>query len=179
MNSRICAMAFATTALALIAAMPPKAQALTMSVTPSSIHQVAFTAGVSLGHSVSASSNFNRLFASGTFEAKCPSSYLYPIPGSRGLSAQSLIFGTSLTVTIPIVVPTVMDMPGFDALPGGTSLTCDYNWTAYAEEGSYTIGGGGFGITIGGEKANDSGRVPFDFYKPADGDGDSRGGCMR
>jgi len=179
MNMRICATAFATAALVLIASTPQKAQAVSMQVYTSSIHQVAFTAGISLGHVVTASSNFNRLFAGGTFEARCPSTYLYPIPGSRGLPAQSLVFGTSITVTIPTIVPTVMDMPGFENLPGGTSLTCNYNWTASAEEASYTIGAGGIGFTIGGEKINDSGSVPFDLYKPTDDDGSSRGGCLR
>jgi len=69
-------------------------------------------------------------------------------------------------------------MPGFEDLPGGTSLTCNYNWTANAEESSYTIGAGGFGITIGGEKINDSGSIPFDLYKPGESDGSTKQGCI-
>ena len=179
MNSRNCATVFTTAALILLASLPHKAQAISMHVVPSSIHQVGFTAAISLGHTVTASTNYNRLFAGGTFEARCPSTYLYPIPGSRGFAAQSLIFGTQVIVTIPAVVPTDMDMPGFDDLPGGTSLTCNYNWTANAEEGSYTIGANGVGFTIGGEKINDSGSVPFQLYKPGESDGSTKQGCIR
>lgn len=179
MKFRICGPStFAIGALVLIAASPMPAQALTMSVVPSSIHQDGYTAGIYLGHSVIAGSNMNRLNAGGTFEARCPSTYLYPIPGSRALPAQSLIGGTKLTVTIPLVVPTRMEMPGFDALPAGTSLTCNYNWTASAEESSYTIGIGGIGFTIGGEKISDSGSVSFPFLKPAEGDGSTKQGCI-
>lgn len=166
-------------AVALIAVWSARAHALGMHTVASSIHQAAFTAGISLGHTVAASTNMNHLNVGGSFEARCPSTYLYPIARTRTLPAQVLAGGVQLYVTIPEVVPTVIDMPGFENLPGGTTMTCSYNWTATAEESSYTFGFGGFTLAYGGDKKTDSGGVPFDLYKPADGDGDTRGGCMR
>src|SRR5262249_14448560 len=108
MNTRSFGIStFAIAALAVIAGGSPRAYALRMQVVPSSIHQNAFTAGVYLGHTVLASTNYNRLFAAGAFEARCPSTYLYPIPGSRSLTGESLIFGTQIIVTIPAVVPSL------------------------------------------------------------------------
>jgi hypothetical protein len=153
------------------------AQAIAMQVVTSNIRQNGFTANVSLGHTVLASSNMNRLIAGGTFDARCPSSHTGSIPGQRTLPAQSLVGGTRLTVTIPEWVPAVRAMPGFENVPGGTTLDCTYNWTAQAEEATYSVGVPGLGMTIGGERLVDSGVVHFEMYKPGSS-GEVGSGCI-
>jgi hypothetical protein len=119
----------------------------------------------------------NRLAAGGSFNASCASDYTGNIPGERSLPSES--FGTSnvLYVTIPQVVPTVMNMPGFENAPGGTVLSCTYAWTARAQEATYTIGVPGFGITIGGQEIRDGGSVGFYMYKSGS-DADPSHGCF-
>jgi hypothetical protein len=68
-------------------------------------------------------------------------------------------------------------MPGFEQVPGGTTLACNYIWTSEAEESSFSIGAYGIGITIGGQKARDGSSLPFEMYKPG-GDADSDNGCI-
>jgi hypothetical protein len=150
-----------------------------MSTYVTMISQSGFTAGVNLGHAVSASSDLNRLFAAGAFEARCVSSYTGSINDQRGFSAESLFGGTRVTVTVPQSLPALRYMPGFDQVPGGTTLSCSYNWTADAEESTYTAGIPGFGITIGGRKAHDGSSVPFEMYKPGDSGSDDNNGCIR
>jgi hypothetical protein len=142
-----------------------------------SISQSGFSASVSVGHTVMANSDMNRLYAAGAFEARCVSSYTGSITDQRGLSAQSLLGGTSLTVTVPEWLPAVRTMPGFDQVPGGTTLACTYNWTADAEESTFSAGVPGFGMTIGGLKAHDGHSVPFEMYQPG-GNGERGTGCI-
>jgi len=176
-NQKISAFVLLSAAVLVFGAQP--VEALNMSVYVRSISQVAFTAGVNLGHSVSASSNLNRVNASAAFEARCISSYTGQIIDQRGFGAQSLLGGTSLTVTVPASWPAQRNMPGFDQVPGGTTLSCSYNWTADAEEATYTIGANGVGFTIGGEKNHDGTSVPFEMYKPGASGTDDNNGCIR
>jgi hypothetical protein len=154
-----------------------RAAAFSMSTYVQSISQSGFTAGVNLGHTVSANSDMNRLYAAGAFVASCASSYTGSINDRRGFSAESLILGTRVTVTVPDWLPALRNMPGFDQVPGGTTLSCIYNWTADAEESTYTMSVSGFGITIGGQKAHDGRSVPFEMYQPGSS-GNKESGCM-
>ncbi len=177
MNSHSYPSLVCTILLGLAVLTPPRADAISMHVVPSSIHQVEFTANVSLGHTVTASTNMNHLNAGGTFEARCPNPNLVPIRRNRSLPAQVLFGPAQLYVTIPEVVPSVIEMLGFDQLSDGTTLTCTYDWTASAEESSYSFGFGGFTLAYGGDKIVDSGHVPFEMYKPGS-DGSTKQGCI-
>src|SRR3982750_1002263 len=169
--------AIALLSVAALACGVQRAQALGMNTYVQSISQSGFTAGVNLGHTVSASSNMNRLHAAAAFVASCASSYTASINDQRGFSAESLIFGTQVSVTVPELLPAQRIMPGFDQVPGGTTLSCIYNWTADAEEAMYTVSIQGWGITIGGEKAHDGRSVPFEMYQPGS-DGNKSSGCI-
>ena len=150
------------------------AAALDMQPIVSGISQVAYTSSVRLGLTVFARTSFNRLVAGGTFVVRCVDPRLGTIPGQRTLSS-SLQSGNSLYVTIPEVLPTTRLMPGFTSLPKGTSVSCSFDWTARAVESQYTIGAGGFGITIGGEERADGSSVPFTMTRE-DNDGE---GCIQ
>jgi hypothetical protein len=149
-----------------------------MNVYVQSIYQSAFTAGVNLGHTVSASTDMNRLNAAAAFVASCVSSYTGSITDQRGFGAETLLGGTRVTVTVPEGLPAMRYMPGFDQVPGGTTLACSYNWTADAEESTYSMGIPGFGITIGGKKLHDGRSVGFEMYKPGSSGTDDNNGCI-
>jgi hypothetical protein len=179
MNTRNITIAVsALLATAVLICASPCAQAFNVSGVVQSIRQNGFTSGVYLGHTVVASSSMNRLIAGGSFEARCPSSYTGTINDQRTLSASALAGGTQLYVTIPEWLPALRSMPGFENVPGGTTLMCSYNWSAHAEESTYTVGIPGFGFTVGGERGSDGRSVPFEMYKPGNSDEDNNG-CIR
>lgn len=177
-NTHLKFSASALLAIAVLVCGAQRADAFNMTTYVSTISQAGYTAGVNLGHAVSATSDMNRLYAGGAFEARCASAYTGSISDQRGFSGESLIGGTRLTVTVPQTMPAMRPMPGFDQMPGGTTLTCTYNWTADAEESTFTLGVPGFGITIGGRKAHDGSSVPFLMFKPGGGGTDDNG-CIR
>jgi hypothetical protein len=157
---------------------PRSAHAFGMNVYVQSISQSGFTAGVNLGHTVMANTDMNRLNAAAAFQASCVSSYTGSINDQRGFGAETFLGGTRITITVPEWLPALRNMPGFDQVPGGTTLSCTYNWTADAEESTYSTGVPGFGMTIGGKKAHDGRSVPFEMYQPGSG-GSKENGCMR
>jgi hypothetical protein len=179
MNSRSYTAAGGLLAVAVLACVSPSAHAFTLRALVQTIRQQeGFASGVYLGHIVIANSSMNRLIAGGAFEARCPSSYTGTINDQRTLSASALIGGTQLYVTIPEWLPALRPMPGFENVPGGTTLMCSYNWTAHAEEATFTVGVPGFNMTIGGERGSDGRSVPFEMYKPGSSDEDNNG-CIR
>jgi hypothetical protein len=178
MNTR--SLTFSVSALlavSVLACGSPCVQAFGLSAVVQPISQNGVTAGVYLGHTVMASSSMNRLIAGGAFEARCPSNYTGTISDQRTRSAESYLGGTQLYVTIPETLPALRYMPGFENVPGGTTLMCTYNWSAHAEEATFTVGIPGFGMTIGGQHGNDGRSVIFEMRKPATGDADSSG-CL-
>jgi len=150
------------------------ASALNMQVYVQSISQSAYTSSVNLGHTVLASTPYNRLIAGGTFVVRCTDPRTGTISGQRTLSSAQFT-GNTLYVTIPELLPTTRLLPGFTQLPKGVQISCSYDWTARASEGSYTIGAGGVGITIGGEERADGSSVPFTMTRE-DNDGE---GCIK
>lgn len=152
-------------ALAVLCPVPANAT-LTMKVVPHSVQQFGTGSGVSLGHTVIAGTNLNRLIAGGTFVVTCGYPDMGTITGARTLPSNKLGQYNQLYVTVPETVPSLRNLPGFLNLPRGSEIMCDYNWTAFAEEPVYTIGVPGFTYTVGGEKYVDSGSVTFWMRKP-------------
>lgn len=156
-----------------LAAVAAPAQALTMKVKVQSVYQYGNTAGVYLGHTVSAKTNMNRLLAGGSFVAKCLSPWTPdPITGERSLPAQAFIGGLDLTVTIPATLPALRNMPGWHSVPRGQTLYCTYTWTAYAKEGTYTIGVPGSSMPVGGAEVSESDQKSFTMSKPGTATGE-------
>jgi hypothetical protein len=149
--------------------------AVQMSVYVYEPYQVMTSSSVRLGHAVSASTNFNRLVAGGTFVAQCANPQMLPVPGQRTETASGLMGGLSMTVTIPENQPAYVNMPGFESLPRGTTVDCTYSWTARAVESGYTLSGGGLGVPIGQGEAGDGATRSFKMKAPStDPDGNSK-----
>jgi len=149
--------------------------AVQMFVYVSEPYQVMTSGNVRLGHTVSASTNFNRLTAGGTYVAQCANPQMLAVPGQRTLTANAYLGGLSLTVTIPENQPAYVAMPGFDSLPRGTTVDCTYAWTAKAVEGGYTVGGGGLGVPLGQGESSDGATRSFKMKAPStDPDGNSK-----
>jgi hypothetical protein len=166
---------FSACALATTLFASPHAYAVTLQVIPFPINQVADTGQVTFGHTVVASTSMNRLTASGTYRISCNRSETQPLTGQRTLSASQVTGGITLYVTVPETVPATRTLPGFTSVPRGTDLTCTYEWTARAVEGTYSIGGGGIGIVIGGEERADGNTSTFHMYREIV----DRNGCIR
>ena len=158
---------------ALLVAASPSATAVEMSVVVHGPYQVTSGSSVRAGHTVTASTNFNRLFAGGTYSARCahPSMPL-DSPGQRFFSGEGNLGGVRLIVTIPSQQPSYVNIPGFHALPRGTIVECQYAWTAQANEGHFTIGANGVGMTIGQGERRDGSVAPFRMHKPGTATGD-------
>ena len=169
LSSRVVRIAGAM--LLMSAGLP--ASAVQMSVTVHPPHQVLTGSQVRAGHTVTASTDYNRLTAGGTFEVRCahPDTML-GVPGQRTISGGALAGGVRLVVTIPYQQPAYVNMPGFHGLPRGTIVECQYVWTAQANEGTFSIGAGGTGIIIGQGEARDGSVANFRMHHPGTADGD-------
>jgi hypothetical protein len=168
-------------ALALVAAFAGSTPARAMPdlrTTILPIYQIGTGAGVSLGHVVEARTLYNRLTAGGTYSASCASAGMLPATGQRFLSSDGLLGGRSLTVTIPEWVPATVNMPGFDSLPRGTTVTCTYNWTSRAVEGGYSAGNGGITFPSGSGERSDGSTKSFQMSVPGDTNTDDWQGCI-
>jgi hypothetical protein len=172
---RLCALS----ATALVLATPPEASAVQLSTQVTSIYQVGVGAGVMLGHAAIGSTNYNRITVGGSYTAQCASPMMLPTSGQRTLTRDGLTGGLSLVTTIPQIVPTVVNMPGYNSLPAGTTVACTYSWTSRAVEGGYSIGPGGISFPSGNAERSDGGTQLFQMNVPAaaeDNSGD-RGSC--
>jgi hypothetical protein len=148
----------------ILAFTAPSAEALTLKPQPIEPSQVAFTAAVRHGLAVSASSPMNRLIAGGSYVVRCAHANTGTIEGQRSFGSSA--FGwNQLTVTVPETLPAIRDLPGFDVVAAGTTLSCNFSWTAFAEESTYSIGSGGIGITVGGMRAGDGSSISFEMRK--------------
>jgi len=170
---RLCALS----ATALVLATPPEASAVQLSTHVTSIYQLGVGAGVMLGHAATGSTNYNRITVGGAYIAQCASPLMLPTTGQRTLSRENLTGGLSLVTTIPQVVPSLVNMPGFNALPAGTTVDCTYNWTSRAVESGYTIGAGGGSFPVGNGERSEGGTQLFVMNVPAATGDDSGDGC--
>ncbi|HTU64576.1 MAG TPA: hypothetical protein VMF52_01390 [Steroidobacteraceae bacterium] len=163
----------AAIAAALLMGTQPAHAVPVMNTYVSPIYQVGNGAGVNLGHTVLATTVYNRLIAGGTFVASCISSVMSPASGQRTLSAETLGGGTSLVVTIPTNQPAIVNMPGFYSLNRGDTVNCTYTWTSRAVESGYSIGFNGISFQTGNGERADGFFKPFTMSVPGDtGTGD-------
>jgi hypothetical protein len=168
-----CHAVMLAVATLLVGSAQPAA-AVEMSVYVTDPYQVMTGSSVRAGHTVIASTAYNRLTAGGEFEVRCnhPTMSL-SAPGRRTESGGSgLLGGVRLTVTIPYQQPAYVNMAGFHALPRGAIVECQYDWNAMAIEGHYTIGAGGTGMVIGQGEKRDGGYSAFRMQKPGTATGE-------
>jgi len=140
---------------------------------------VEFTAGVKLGHLVDATTYMPSITVGGTFRVSCPSQYTGTIEGQNSLSQSFTWPPNTLTVGVPPgFLPATRQLPGFNNVPGGTTLICGYYWTASAKESGYTLPLPGGGFPIGNEVYNAADTVTFEMYKPGGSGSDDGNGCI-
>jgi hypothetical protein len=179
MNSRLInSFAFAVIAAMTLLCGSRSAHALVMTVEVLSISQVPpYTSRVKLGHMVNGRTYMISILVGGSFRVTCPSSVTGTIEG-QNYAPQTLLPPNVLTVGVPAGwLPAERELPGFINVPGGTTLTCSYYWTASAKEAMYQLGAGGSGIPIGGDTYTQSDTRVFEMYMPG-GDADSDNGCI-
>ena len=154
--------------------------ALEMSVQVLGINQVpSFTSRVRLGHIVNARSYMVSIAVGGSLRASCPSTYTGTIE-AQNARAQTNLPPNVLSVEVPAGwLPAEREMPGFNNVPGGTTLTCTYFWTAAAKEAMYSLGAGGTSMPVGGDAYTRADSVVFEMYKPGGGSADENNGCIR
>jgi hypothetical protein len=153
--------------------------AVQMRTVPVPIYQVGTGAQVVLGHTVVASTNYNRLLAGGTYIATCAAAEMLPATGQRFITSDGASGPRSLYVTIPAVHPARVNMPGFNAAAlRGRRLDCTYNWTSRAVESQYTVGAGGVGFVIGGGEISDGSTQIFTMTVPSTTDPNDGGSCI-
>jgi hypothetical protein len=170
---RACLLAVATPCFA------GNASALTLKTVVASIYQVGNGSLVNLGHTVLASSNYNRLFAGGTYSAVCAAPEALPTTGQRFLSTSNFLGGVSLTVTIPEWHPALVNMPGYyEAATRGQTLNCTYNWMSRAVEGGYTVGASGISYQVGNGEISEGGTKNFIMNVPSLGDPNDWTSCI-
>jgi hypothetical protein len=175
MNLSFCA-AFAAVTL-LCHSHDARALELTVQVLP--ISQVApFTSRVRLGHIVNARTWMFSVAAGGSLHVGCLSPYTGTID-AQNAAAQSGAPPNKLSVEVPPGwLPAERELPGFNNVPGGTSVTCTYRWTAAGKEALYSLGAGGTSMPVGGDTITQQDQVVFEMYKPGDSAGDDNG-CIR
>jgi hypothetical protein len=172
-TSRACSML-----LALVAALgaAPFASAVSLDKYVSTPSQWGTGSAFYLGHTVMASTPFSTLVAGGAYTVTCNHPAVIPMSGERSLSSSTNGFDrNSLVVTIPAQQPALRNISGWVQIPGNTSLSCNYRWTAFATEGGYSIGLGGISFPIGNGTMRDGDTVDFQLYRPSREDAD--GGC--
>jgi hypothetical protein len=171
---------FAAVAAATLLCGSRNAQAIEMSVQVLGITQVApYTARVRLGHIVNARSWMFSVAAGGTLRVSCLSPYTGTIDAENS-APQTGVPPNVLSVAIPPGwLPAERELPGFNDVPGGTSLSCTYRWTAAAKEAMYSLGAGGSSMPVGGDVYTQKDTVTFEMYKPGGGGGDGDNGCIR
>jgi hypothetical protein len=138
-----------------------------------------FTSRARLGHLVSAETYMISLAAGGTYRVACASPHILPIEGQNGLSVFNLP-PNEMGVEVPAGwLPAIREIPGFNNVPGGTSVACAYYWTAMAKDAMYSLGSGPIRMPIGGDPEFRGDTEPFEMYKPGSSGEDDNNGCVR
>lgn len=181
MNSlKLKSLAFAAVAAITLASGAKTAHAISGRTAVVPTAQVDFTAGVKLGHLVDATTYMLSITVGGAFRVSCPSQYTGTIEGQNARSQSFTWPPNTLTVEVPSGwLPAVRPLPGFNNVPGGTTLTCSYYWTAHAKESGYTLPLPGGGFPIGNDTYNEGDTFHFEMYKPGGGGTDENNGCIR
>jgi hypothetical protein len=154
------------------------ANSLNLRTSVLNVYQVNASARVRLGHTVIASTIYNRLYAGGTYTAGCAHPQMGAATGGRGFSGENLTGGVQLYVTIPETLPALVNMPGYWTLPRGTEVNCTYYWTSTATEGGYTVGVAGINFQTGNGTRNEANTQEFYMRVPGSTDPNENSSCI-
>jgi hypothetical protein len=157
-------------ALTALIAAPRLASGLNLDTHVSTPQQYGIGSGFNFGHTVVASTIYSNLVAGGTYTAQCNHPSTLPVTGERTLSSTTLgLGGNQLYVTVPANQPGLTNLSGWYQVSPGTTLSCNYRWTAYATESGMTIGAGGISYTIGSATERRGGTVDFTMTRGVTG----------
>jgi hypothetical protein len=131
-----------------------------------------------VGHAADASTNYNRIAAGGSFVLTCAIPNNLPITAERNLYTEGLTGGRRLVVTIPAVVPTTYNVPGFQSMNRGDVAFCTYAWKVQATEGGFKIGVPGIDFSSGNGYASDASTEIFQMKAPAKKGDDDGNTCI-
>lgn len=138
--------------------------------------QVGTSGIVRFGTVVTASTNLNALWASANFKIDCSDAAIRPsITGKRGWSDNGIRGPRNIYVTVPEWVPAEQELPGWQAVMGGTYVSCVNTQTGYARTNILPIGSGGSTFPIGGDSWEATTSTTFGAIKPNTG---LSGGCI-
>jgi hypothetical protein len=153
------------------------APAVELSTVVAPIYQVGNGSQVRIGHTALAGTNYNRLYAGGSFSAACGGE-VAEATGANYLSAENFTGGLRLTVTVPQWHPAYVNLTGFYNVSRGQTIHCMYRWTSKAEEGGYSIGAGGISYQTGNGRREEGGSQPFVMIMRDTGDVDEGSTCI-
>jgi hypothetical protein len=163
-------------ALAAMAGAPQLAFAVSVYGYPITIEQFGSGSAFYLGHTVTAKTDYSTLIAGGAYTVQCNHPATLPVQGERTISSTNIGFGgIKLVVTIPQSLPALANITGWNQVGAETELSCNYRWTAVAQEGGFSIGAGGISFPVGNGIARDGGTVDFTMYRGLTSTGG--GGC--
>jgi hypothetical protein len=154
------------------------APAVELRTVVSPIYQVGTGSQVRIGHTALASTNYNRLYAGGSFTVACGFGGIAQATGANFLSAENYFGKLQLNVTIPQVHPAYVNLTGFYTADRGETIHCAYNWISRAEEGGYSVGAGGISFQTGNGRREEGGSQPFVMIVRDTGDVDEGSTCI-
>jgi hypothetical protein len=168
-------MTASITAIALCIALPARAD-INADLIPLPAVQLGTDGFISFGTVVTATTNINSIWASANYRIECSDPAIRPaLSGGRGWSNNGIRGPRSITVTAPEWLPAVQELPGWQAVMGGTLVSCVHTSIGYAKTNILPIGSGGTTIPIGGDSWEETETNTFTVMKPGTSFG---GGCI-
>jgi hypothetical protein len=166
----------AAAAVSALALSHPARADLDADLIPLPAVQVGTSGFISFGTVVTARTNINSIWASANYRIECSDPAIRPaLAGGRGWSDNGLVGPRSVTVTAPASLPAVQELPGWQAVMGGTYVSCVHTNIGHAKTNILPIGGGGTTIPLGGDSWEESKQITFGLMKPGTSFG---GGCI-
>ena len=160
----------------LTVAMPAARADLIADMVAYQAHQNGLGAGVRIGNAVTAFTNLPGIWASASHRLECHEPNIRPpLAGSRGWSDYGIYGPKSITVTSPTTYTTVVGLPGWNSVMGGTRFDCVFTATGSARSNLLPIGGGGSTNPLGGDVWDESEYQIFSVLKPGN---TGTGGCI-
>lgn len=166
----------ASLAIGSLGSSSPAHADLNATLIPLDAYQLGTDGFITFGTVVTARTNLNSIWASASYRIECSDPAIRPaLSGGRGGSSNGLLGPRSITMTAPEWLPAVQELPGWQAVMGGTLVSCVHTNTGHAKTNILPIGGGGTTIPIGGDAWEDSKQITFTVMKPGTSFG---GGCI-
>lgn len=141
------------------------AAAVELHTNPVSIHQKGTTAQYTVGHFIDASTSFQNLVVSGSFNVTCQYPGVPPV-NYEVTQSQTVLGGRNvLSMAVPLTLPATRSVSGWADIPTGTVFSCTYDYQSRAVESGINFGTGGGSLPIGNGTRSDRDTIVFDMLK--------------